>query len=81
MAHIREATKTAERNMPASEQQWYSIADLMKLFGVSRPTVNKWLQSGEMNFLQREMTIRVSRSEVDRFICSNLANIAAKASA
>jgi excisionase family DNA binding protein len=67
--------------MPSREQEFFSIKELGQLFGVSKQTVNKWLQAGEMQFLRREMTIRVPRSEVEKFISRNLADIAAKASA
>ncbi|HXJ89140.1 MAG TPA: helix-turn-helix domain-containing protein [Candidatus Binatia bacterium] len=67
--------------MPISEQEFYSILDLTRLFRVSRPTVNKWLQSGELPFMRVESTIRIRRSDVEQFISDNLAKIAAKASA
>lgn len=78
MSHRRESTMTGARNMPNSAPEWYSVKELAQLFGTSKQTINKWLRTGEMNFLRREQTIRVPRSEVERFINANLANIAAK---
>jgi len=78
MAHIREASKTAQRNVVSREQEFFSIRDLCQLFGCSRPTVNHWLQSGQLEFFQQNMIIRVPRASVEQFINNNLANVARK---
>ena len=45
MAQIREAKATGARNMTNNNQEWYSVAELAKVFGVGKQTVRNWINA------------------------------------
>lgn len=53
-----------------SEQQFYTFKEVLVCFGVTRPTVNKWMKSG-LNYYKKGSRVYFDVKEVEQFIKSS----------
>jgi len=70
MAQIREAKATGARNMTNNNQEWYSVAELAKVFGVGKQTVRNWINAGELDCIRFGVIARIPKAAVEKFIAA-----------
>jgi len=52
--------------MAENEKKYLTVSDFAKALDVSASTVRNWINSGKLEAIQIERTIRIPKSELDR---------------